>query len=414
VFPLLSAILRRSKGKGSILLPRFLKRLPVLDQSSNSAHNIASFVVHERSKYKISFGSFQTKDAIQLSYSLLRKLRLVHLSMKKFLLILSALFLGHFTHAQEAIDGNFAFQSDPAKKYSLYIPSAYQEGESNAALVALHGWNTSVWNGKTWCEFLAPFAEANDVILICPDGGTDGQIDDPIDMDFTTALIDSMNTWYEVDMNRLYAIGFSWGGRTVYTYGLEHTDLIKGFIPVGAAINGVNINNNVSNTAGQPWYLVHGANDSPNSRFYPYLENLENAGAITNSKLMSGVGHTMDFPNRDAILGEAYQWVDSVNIANSVSVKEIPSAEPMFRIAQNLVQRGTALTIEFSAKEFTNADSEISVISKQGAEIYNKDLGKSILSGVSVQIPTDDFSAGLYFVKFRSGTNVTVEKVVVQ
>ena len=38
--------------------------------------------------------------------------------------------------------------------------------------------------------------------------------------------------------------------------------------------------------------------------------------AFVDSNLMAGVGHTIDFPNRNQILGDAYQWIDSVNLSS--------------------------------------------------------------------------------------------------
>jgi len=85
-------------------------------------------------------------------------------------------------HAQEQINESMPFQNDPDKDYSIFIPSNYEEGEPIPAFVALHPFNTNRWNGQTWCEELADFAEANGVFLICPDGGVDGKIDDiPMD-----------------------------------------------------------------------------------------------------------------------------------------------------------------------------------------------------------------------------------------
>ena len=40
----------------------------------------------------------------------------------------------------------------------------------------------------------------NNLILVCPDGGTNGNVSDPIDYGFTTELIDSMKTWYNIDL----------------------------------------------------------------------------------------------------------------------------------------------------------------------------------------------------------------------
>ena len=61
--------------------------------------------------------------------------------------------------AQTSIDSSFAFQSDPAKKYSLYIPSSYDESLANPLILTFHPLNAVIGNGKAWRDKLAGFAE---------------------------------------------------------------------------------------------------------------------------------------------------------------------------------------------------------------------------------------------------------------
>lgn len=261
------------------------------------------------------------------------------------LLPIIALFLAQPALSQERIDGSFAFQSDPDKDYSLFIPEGYDSQTPHKLMLALHPWNTANWNASIWCDSLVVFGTMNNLIIVCPDGGVDGQIDDPIDTAFTSVLLDSVHIWYNIDVEKRYAMGFSWGGKTVYTYGLNHIDRFDGFIPIGAAINGTSeIDDVLLNASGLPWYLVHGSLDSPNDRYYPLLEGLDNNGGITNSILLSGVGHTINFPNRNEILTTAFQWVDSVNcgliteistvqeIINTVQLSPLPA-----RTGQNII-----------------------------------------------------------------------------
>ncbi len=254
------------------------------------------------------------------------------------LLSVVLLLLPAVSSAQERIDGSFPFQTDPAKKYSLYVPSNYEEGVPHRLMVGFHPFNTSRWDAASWCDTLIVFAETNGLLMACPDGGVDGRVDDPIDLDFTTALLDSMAAWYDVDEAKVYAMGFSWGGRATYRYGLANTDVFGGYIPIGAAINGTNeVNDVIENATDEPFYIVHGANDAPNTRYFPILNALIANDAIVESILMGGVGHTIDFPNRNEILGTAFQWVDSVNCAldpasldlSDELTAELLSAEPI-------------------------------------------------------------------------------------
>ena len=241
---------------------------------------------------------------------------------------------------QEQINESMPFQTDPDKDYSIFIPSAYTEGEPIPAFLALHPFNTARWNGQTWCEELADFAEVNGVLLICPDGGVDGKIDDAIDTAFTSFLLDSAFMWYDIDETKLYATGFSWGGKTTYTYGLNHIDKFAGLMPIGAAISIGEINGIAENANEIPVYLVHGANDSPNTRFYPLLAAMEDNGACVESNLLPGVGHTIDFNNQVEILTTAYNFLqDNACTTTSIVEEDIQQKDilPFTMIEQNQV-----------------------------------------------------------------------------
>ena len=255
-------------------------------------------------------------------------------------ILISVLAIGTI-QAQEQINESMPFQNDPDKDYSIFIPSAYLLGEPVPAFVALHPFNTNRWNGQTWCEELADFAEMNGVILICPDGGADGKIDDPIDTAFTSFLLDSAFIWYDIDETQVYAIGFSWGGKTTYTYGLNHIDKFAGLLPIGAAITIGEINGISENAMDVPVYIVHGSQDNPNVRFHPLLEAMESNGACVESNLLQGVGHTIDFDNQVEILTEAYDFLkDNACTTTSLEGSEKVSKKkilPYSMIAQNQI-----------------------------------------------------------------------------
>ena len=224
--------------------------------------------------------------------------------------------------SQEQINGSIPFQTDPGKDYSIFIPSAYQEEEPIPAFLALHPLNTNRWNAQTWCEELSDFAEANGVILVCPDGGEDGKIDDPIDTAFTSFLLDSAFIWYSIDETKLYATGFSWGGKTTYTYGLNHIEKFAGLMPIGAAISVGEVNGISENIDNVPIYIIHGSQDNPNVRYFPLLEEMEANGGCVESILMQGVGHTIDFDNQVEILTEGYEYLQE-NECTATSVEDI-------------------------------------------------------------------------------------------
>jgi predicted esterase len=335
--------------------------------------------------------------------------------MKKLLLTFSTLFiLLSPAFAQNSIDGDFIWESDPEKGYSLYIPSDYVDGTAHRAMLALHPWNTSRWDAFSWRDTLIDFAEANSLILICPDGGPDGQIDDPIDTSFTTALLDSVESWYDIDTAKVYVMGFSWGGRTTYTYGLLRPQRLKGFIPIGAAIEGTStVTPDLQNAAnGRPVYIVHGSLDDPNTRFYPVRDALDAAGAILKDTLMSGVGHTIDFPNRNAILGRAFQWVDSVNCAliDDQGTGLEHNHFQNLKVYPTLLPAGSNIYLE--ATHFNDL-IDVSVIRLDGTRMAQH-LSWQLMDAGRIQVESGNLSAGMYLLTLSGFQGTQSVRVLIQ
>jgi len=313
-----------------------------------------------------------------------------------FTLLLLSIFLQ--VKAQERIDGSFSFQTDPAKKYSIFVPSNYDAATPNKMMLALHPLNTNRWDAISWCDTLIAFADANDLLMICPDGGLDGAVDDAIDTAFTSVILDSMMTWYNVDASKVYAMGFSWGGRTTYSYGLRNPNKFAGYLPIGAAIDGTNqVTGFLQNAADKPFYLVHGGNDSPSVRYTPMLNALNDNGACVESILMSGVGHTIDFPNRNTILTDAFQWIEAQvcgDVAPSavVDVEELKGA-----ISPNPVTIGQRVRVE----------------NWENVSLYSAAQGWLKAEIVDDSFSTRKLQAGVYFVTGKLNGQRVTEKLLV-
>jgi len=229
------------------------------------------------------------------------------------------LIFGYLTiNCQTTIDGSFDWQSESDKKFNIYVPSNYDSATPNKLIVGFHPFNTSRWDSESWRDTLIFFAESVDAILLCTDGGPDGKVDDPIDTSFTSFMIDSIQQDFNINTDEIYGMGFSWGGRTTYTYGLHRPNLFNGHLVIGAAINGLTeVSNVIDNAPLKSFYLVHGSFDSPNTRFFPIKEALENRNACIETNLLQGVNHTIDFNNRNAILKDAFDWLENRNCGTS-------------------------------------------------------------------------------------------------
>lgn len=306
----------------------------------------------------------------------------------KLLLLLSTFFLLCEMDGQEQLNESMPFDTDPSKDYSIFIPSNYSEGNPIPAFVALHPFNTNRWNGQTWCEELADFAEENGVFLICPDGGIDGKIDDAIDTAFTSFLLDSAFIWYDIDETKVYATGFSWGGKTTYTYGLNHIDKFAGLMPIGAAININEIAGIEVNAEDIPVYIVHGSLDSPNSRFYPLLSAMEDNGACVESNLLSGVGHTIDFDNQVEILTEAYEYLQENECVTTSTIDEKIAQTPI--LSQSIFSFGEMVSLDLT--------------DRMQWSIYTID-GQAVMSGKESEILIR-LNSGLYIIQSGKQTQL--------
>ncbi|MBK9270705.1 MAG: alpha/beta hydrolase [Saprospiraceae bacterium] len=268
--------------------------------------------------------------------------------MSRFLIFV---FCAHFliieSKGQQKINGQFVFRN-VLKKYSLYLPSGQQHPYK--AVLAFHPLNTARWNAISWRDTLVTFAEHNQLMLICPDGGADGRVDDEVDTAFTTRLLDSVMFWHPYDADKLIALGFSWGGRTVYSYGLSRPDLIHGLIPIGAAIDGTDqLRGKEEGAKNKNIYIVHGSLDAVNTRFYPALQFLSNTRACVRDSMLLGIEHTIDFPNRNSIISDAYQWVYS-NLCSStdlVQSDKLPELQVIYRLNGLLIRNLSERILSF-------------------------------------------------------------------
>ena len=271
--------------------------------------------------------------------------------------------------AQQTVDLSFQFPpGGPFRKYHIYVPSSYNQQTPARMMLGFHPSNVGTWNGQNWRDTLIPFAEYKKLILLCPDGGADGRIDDSVDYAFTRALIDSAFTWYNIDPAEVFAMGFSAGGKAVYEFGLMHHKLFRGFIPIGAAISDPDWLDDIMGRAKcKNFYLVHGDKDNPNTRYYPVKAKLADKKANVDGTLMAGIGHTFDFPNRDQILYMAFNYIDTASCDyTGIATRQ----EADFSIGPNPLRSGEALQINWPGHD----DAVLEIQDLSGHVIHRQNL----------------------------------------
>ncbi len=144
------------------------------------------------------------------------------------------------------------------RRYAVYVPENIEN--TNPPLVfALHGGSGNIENMTGESNYAAPFkiwmniADTAKLIIVYPEGlnGTSGNPvwndcradctvnSDANDVGFISALINLINTEYNIDTTRVFATGFSNGGIMSLRLAVELPDKITAVATIGAAMPAV-------------------------------------------------------------------------------------------------------------------------------------------------------------------------------
>jgi predicted esterase len=209
-------------------------------------------------------------------------------------------------------DQRVVYGAEKDRGFSLYFPQTYRSGDRLPLVVSFHPYSSFRWNGQSWRDSLISFAEANGVILLCPDGGANGRTDDPEDFDFTINLISRLLYDQRIDPYRIYTLGYSWGAKAALKFSTEHANLIRGMLLMGVSSDQAisEFGHQIADLRNMRCYMVHGSLDAPRVRFHPLRNALMSAGVCLNVRLLENVGHSFNFQERDRVLEEAFQWLE--------------------------------------------------------------------------------------------------------
>ena len=151
----------------------------------------------------------------------------------------------------------FMFFDMSIRLYRIHIPPSYNDGNTIPLVIALHGMPQN-------SKFIMDYTELNEkadeegFIVVYPNGGTDISYilerlrlsgnweyywncwdgEDIDDVGFIRNLIESLDSDYNIDGNRIYVTGFSNGGHMTHRIGAELSDVIAAIAPVGGSIGG--------------------------------------------------------------------------------------------------------------------------------------------------------------------------------
>ena len=222
----------------------------------------------------------------------------------------SILFLIIFLAILSSCERNDAHNNSKAKTYSivhdgivreyvLYVPNSYTGTSAVPLVINFHGFGGNVREYMNYAD-MRPVAEADTFILVypqgsylngsshwnpCPPGGDNKSNAD--DFGFIEDMIKEISTHYNIDMKRIYAVGYSNGGMMAYGLANYKSELIAAV----ASVSGTMLDCIGPTSHPMPVLDLHGTSDD----VIPY-----NGNSYYNS-VQSVLGYWIDFNNTNKI-----------------------------------------------------------------------------------------------------------------
>ena len=167
------------------------------------------------------------------------------------------------TNAQTLVHDNIN------REYVLYIPNSYDGTSAVPLLVNFHGFGGSASEFMSYAD-MRSIAETDTFILAypqgscldgsshwnaCPTGGDNKS--DADDFGFVESMINEISSQYNIDMERIYAAGYSNGGMMAYGLANYKSDLIAAV----ASVSGVMLDCIGPTSHPMPVVHLHGTSD---------------------------------------------------------------------------------------------------------------------------------------------------------
>ena len=155
------------------------------------------------------------------------------------------------------------------REYLMYVPDSYDGTTAVPILFNFHGFGGSVEEFMEYAD-LRSVAETNTFILVYPQGsclegsshwnpcpnGPDNK-SEADDFGFIEAMINQLSSEYYIDLDRIYAGGYSNGGMMAYGLANYKSDLIAAV----ASVSGTMLNCTGSTNHPMPVVHLHGTSD---------------------------------------------------------------------------------------------------------------------------------------------------------
>ncbi|HEY9114141.1 MAG TPA: PHB depolymerase family esterase [Bacteroidales bacterium] len=275
--------------------------------------------------------------------------------MKRILLtlLLASIYLG-----SQAQLHSFIFEGIE-RTYRLHLPDNYDENQEYPLVINMHGLGSNSFEQQVYTGFDL-VADTAGVVVVYPDGVNnqwnvyqDGGVND---VGFISALIDTMDANYSIDLLRVYACGMSMGGFMSHRLACQLNNRIAAI----GSVTGLLVYFNCDFSRNVPILQIHGTSDD----IVPY----------------DGVAYTMQF------------WTDVNGCPDSV-VTELPDIDTTDQSTVTLTTYSPCLE-----------DSEVLLYTINGGE--HTWPGAKIIIGITNQDINASVEIWSFFKKFSLPTGV--------
>lgn len=249
-----------------------------------------------------------------------------------------------------------------SRGYLLYVPASYDSTQQTPLVFNLHGYGSNNVQQEFYGDF-RPIADTANFILVHPNGTNDptssrywnvgfapSNVDD---VGFIEALIDQLQTEYNIDTRRIYSTGMSNGGFMSYRLACE-TSRFAAIASVTGSMT-TEINNNCNPAYHTPIMQIHGDADATvDYNGDPAINSLGIDSIIQywlNTNNLPANPQTDTFPDINTSDG-AYAIRDLYSSASNVDVELIKI------IGGGHTWPGAAITIGVTCQDFS-ASQEI-------------------------------------------------------
>jgi polyhydroxybutyrate depolymerase len=219
--------------------------------------------------------------------------------------------------------GSFRFDGIH-RNYSVFLPQNYKP--NMPVVMNLHGYNQSIQNLMGY-TMMNDFADTTGFIVVYPvgtgrkwnSGAVDGRsLPNVDDVGFISALIDTLNAKYNIDMARIYCTGFSNGAEMTYRLAYELRHRIAAVAPVAGGLN--NSANNWNPIFSMPILDINGTADPYRSWGFDWWSAEKSFNFWIQNNDCTSPAETILLPNINTGDNCTVEKISFTNCSDSISI----------------------------------------------------------------------------------------------